>query len=140
MGAWLLLFAVVGPVAADVGGYAFGRLFGRRPLAPAVSPNKTVEGAIGGVVLAVLVTAAFVLGSEGRLELPVSPLDALLLALVGAVAGLIGDLFESLLKRWSGVKDTGVFLPGHGGVLDRIDSLLVGLPVGYYFVVLFVLR
>lgn len=119
-------------VASDVGGWWLGRAFGRRPLSPDLSPDKTIEGALGGLALAAVVTPAaawaFTAWGPGS---PVSPAWALPLGLLVAFAAQAGDLFESLVKRWAGVKDAGLFLPGHGGVLDRIDSALFALPVAY---------
>jgi phosphatidate cytidylyltransferase len=116
-------------IASDTGQYYTGRLFGRRPLAPAVSPKKTIEGAVGGFVFGTLVMAVL-----GGWWLPVAPLPvrAALGAAVVAL-GIAGDLFESMLKRSAGVKDSSSLIPGHGGVLDRIDALLFAAPV-YYIV------
>jgi phosphatidate cytidylyltransferase len=121
----LLLGAVV---VSDSAQYYTGRAFGRVPLAPAISPKKTREGAIGGVVVATVFMMLV-----GRLFLPV-PLSWLAgLGVAVAVAGICGDLFESRLKRASGVKDSSSIIPGHGGVLDRIDALLFAAPVFYFF-------
>ena len=117
---------------ADIAAYFTGRAFGKRKLAPAVSPGKTWEGAVGGVVAAAIWTTATVAvpGSFGDIlarqwSLPVVFLLACLLAAISVV----GDLFESLLKRRAGVKDSSRLLPGHGGVYDRIDALLPVAPV-----------
>ncbi|MDO4708219.1 MAG: phosphatidate cytidylyltransferase [Pseudomonadota bacterium] len=111
---------------ADSGAYFAGRRFGRRKLAPVISPNKTVEGLLGGLIAAVLAGVVFGLFAGITPEqLPWLALAALLTAL----ASVVGDLFESLLKRQAGVKDSGALIPGHGGVLDRIDSVLAALPV-----------
>ena len=126
----LLLMAII--VVSDSAQYYCGRAFGRRPLAPTISPKKTVEGAIGGVVFGTLAT---VVGGRYLFESPFS-----ILALFGAaisLLGIVGDLFESLLKRSAGVKDSSNLIPGHGGVLDRLDSWLFAAPV-YYVFVLFV--
>ena len=123
----LLLMAVI--VISDSAQYYSGRAFGRHPLAPAISPKKTQEGAVGGLVFG---TAAFLVGA--RWVFPTTP--RLLLGVAGAAivaAGMIGDLFESLLKRGAGVKDSSHLIPGHGGVLDRIDSWLFAAPVYYIF-------
>jgi phosphatidate cytidylyltransferase len=117
-------------VISDSAQYYCGRAFGRRPLAPTISPKKTVEGAIGGLLFG---TAAMVVG--GRWIFPDA--DVILLGLVSAAIaalGIVGDLFESLLKRSAGVKDSSNIIPGHGGVLDRIDSWLFAAPVYYAFV------
>jgi phosphatidate cytidylyltransferase len=116
-------------MASDSAQYYCGRLFGRRALAPAISPKKTVEGAVGGVVAGTLVLVA-----AGRVWLP--GLEPWRLALVGATLaslGIVGDLFESLLKRSAGLKDASGLIPGHGGLLDRIDSWLFAAPAFYLF-------
>jgi len=123
---FLLFFVVWG---SDVFAYAVGRLFGRRPLAPGVSPKKTVEGAIGGLLGAV--TLAFVARAWFMHRLTVR--DVLLLGLVLGVVGMLGDLVESMLKRGAGVKDSARLVPGHGGLLDRVDSLLYAAPLLYYY-------
>lgn len=122
-GAWVLLFALAVVMAADVGAYFAGHRFGRVKLAPAVSPGKTWEGVFGGLVcsLAVAALGARALGWPAALVLP--------LALGAAAFSVVGDLMESLMKRHSGLKDSGHLFPGHGGVLDRIDSLTAGIPV-----------
>ena len=124
----LLMMATI--VVSDSAQYYCGRAFGRRPLAPAISPKKTREGALGGLLFG---TAAMVVG--GTWVFPDAPV--LLLVLVSAavtVLGMVGDLFESMLKRSAGVKDSSHLIPGHGGVLDRIDSWLFAAPVYYVFV------
>jgi phosphatidate cytidylyltransferase len=124
----LLLMIVI--VISDSAQYYSGRAFGRRPLSPSISPKKTLEGAIGGLVFG---TAALVVG--GRFVFPAT--GVVILALVGATVsalGIVGDLFESLLKRSAGVKDSSGLIPGHGGILDRIDSWLFAAPVYYAFV------
>lgn len=114
---------------SDTAAFFVGHAFGRRRLAPSLSPSKTVEGALGGLIGGMLGAIA------GRaLGLPSLPLaHALGLGLVVAGLGIVGDLTESLLKRWAGVKDSGTLFPGHGGMLDRLDSLLFGAPVLYYY-------
>jgi phosphatidate cytidylyltransferase len=123
----LLLMIVI--VVSDSAQFYSGRAFGRRPLSPAISPKKTVEGAIGGVVFGTLAT---VVGGRYVFESPIWVLA--LLGAVIALLGIVGDLFESLLKRSAGVKDSSNLIPGHGGVLDRIDSWLFAAPVYYVFV------
>ena len=123
----LLLLGVI--VISDSAQYYTGRAFGKRPLAPTISPKKTLEGAIGGMVFGTLAMAV-----GGAWVFP-SPLW--LLALLGAaisLLGIVGDLFESLLKRSAGLKDSSNLIPGHGGVLDRVDSWLFAAPVYYTFV------
>jgi phosphatidate cytidylyltransferase len=116
-------------VVSDSAQYYTGRAFGRRPLAPAISPKKTIEGAVGGVVFGTVFLVA-----AGRLFLRGTSLPLLVgLGVVMVVAGICGDLFESRLKRASGVKDSSSIIPGHGGVLDRIDALLFVVPVFYLY-------
>lgn len=125
-----LLAVSGGAIIGDIGAYVVGRLFGRTRIAPTVSPNKTWEGLLGGVVTSG-VLAWFVLPIIDG-ELFADPQDAAVIAAVAALAGFFGDLAESMVKRDLGLKDLGRLLPGHGGVLDRIDALLLALPVGYY--------
>jgi phosphatidate cytidylyltransferase len=116
----------------DIGGYVFGRLIGGRKLMPAVSPGKTVAGAVGGLVLAILIAVFYVRYTlRSRAQLGMHPQDVILFGLLVSVAGQVGDLVESMLKREAGVKDSSHLIPGHGGMLDRIDSLLFTLPVSY---------
>ncbi|BDP41374.1 phosphatidate cytidylyltransferase [Deinococcus aetherius] len=126
----LLYFALplLATFAADIGGYFGGHFFGRRKLAPEVSPGKTVEGAIGG--LAFSFVTVLVMTQLTRIW---SPLDALLYSILVASASQLGDLAESLLKRALKTKDSGSSLPGHGGFLDRLDSLLFAVPATYLF-------
>jgi phosphatidate cytidylyltransferase len=123
----LLLIATV--AISDTAQYYTGRAFGRTPLAPMRSPKKTREGAIGGFVIAPLF-----LGIAGPYFMPAFPWywhAALALCIVPT--GILGDLFESMLKRAADMKDSGTLIPGHGGVLDRIDALLFAAPVFYFF-------
>ncbi len=130
-GRWVVLAMTLAWIG-DTSAYAVGLTMGRRKLAPRLSPKKTVEGAVGGLLGSV---AAAVFASLVYLpQLPVTA--ALLLGLLGGAAGQAGDLFESLLKRAAGLKDSGRLLPGHGGLLDRIDALLVTASVTWAFVVL----
>lgn len=127
--AWLLFLLLV-TFASDTGAYAVGRLLGRHRLAPRISPGKTVEGAVGGLLSAALV--ALIAGS--LFSLSGQPLRLLSLGLIVSVAAQLGDLAESALKRRLDIKDAGRLLPGHGGLLDRLDSLLVAGTVVYYAV------
>jgi len=124
----LVLMATV--AISDTAQYYAGRTFGRHPLAPRRSPKKTIEGAVGGFVV-----APAVLVWLGMLWLPgLTPLQLALLGVLLVAAGIIGDLFESMLKRAADLKDSSHLIPGHGGVLDRIDALLFAAPVYYYFI------
>lgn len=124
---------LAGTWAGDTGAYIVGKKIGKRKLYPKLSPGKTLEGAAAGFVSS---TLAAVLINE---IYPAGPLAlvAVMGMLVGIV-GLLGDLFESGLKRVAGVKDTGLIIPGHGGVLDRFDSMLLTAPLVYFFVILFI--
>jgi phosphatidate cytidylyltransferase len=124
-----ILLLMVTIIVSDSAQYYTGRTLGRRPLAPAISPKKTIEGAVGGVVLG---AAVMILGGLWVFR-GVSPLLLAFASLAVVVAGIVGDLFESLLKRSAGVKDASSLIPGHGGVLDRIDSWLFAGPVYYAF-------
>ncbi len=126
-GVILMLIAVVGPWISDSGAYFAGRFFGRHLLFPSLSPKKTVEGGLGGLLLTTLVVGAV---AYEFLDFTLAKA-----AVVGAGVSIfsqLGDLFESMLKRILDVKDLGHFLPGHGGILDRVDSLLFTAPAVYY--------
>lgn len=125
----MLLLAL--PVANDVGGYAAGVLFGKHPLAPSVSPKKSWEGLAGSLILALAVA---IVGVIFFFDAPWWL--GVILAIAGVVTATLGDLSESLLKRDLKIKDMGSILPGHGGVLDRIDSILLTVPVAYLIMIL----
>ncbi|MFN2569195.1 MAG: phosphatidate cytidylyltransferase [Candidatus Dormibacteria bacterium] len=127
-GAKLLLFLVIVVQLSDVFQYIWGKLLGRHPVAPAVSPNKTWEGFVGGVTSAVLVGAAIWWAT------PFAPWQSAAMALLVAVMGFLGGLVMSAVKRDRGIKDFGWMIRGHGGVLDRIDSLIFAAPIFFHFV------
>ena len=131
-GEWLIFFLLLVTWASDTGAYYIGTLYGRHRLAPRISPKKTVEGLVGGLISAIIV--AYVARWWFLPEL--SGLDCLILAILLTIAGLWGDLTESVMKRSVGMKDSGGILPGHGGMLDRLDSLLFAAPAFYYYVTL----
>jgi phosphatidate cytidylyltransferase len=120
----------------DTGAYTFGRLFGRHKLFPSISPGKTVEGAIGGTFLSI----AGILIVRSLMDTHLSLAEAIVLAIVASVIGQIGDLVESMIKRDAKIKDSASSIPGHGGTLDRFDSLLFTAPVIYYALRYFVLK
>ena len=132
---WMLgreaaLLLILTVAVSDTFQYYSGRMFGRTLLAPIVSPKKTVEGAVGGFL-----GAALSLAVVGHWWLPQMTLTArIVLGLAVAAVGIVGDLFESVLKRSVGMKDASAVIPGHGGVLDRIDALIFAAPVFYVFV------
>ena len=135
-GPWRLLFMLFIVFAADVGAYLVGRNYGKRKLAPQVSPGKSIEGALGGLVLVGLwATAAgpYVFQLESIAQI----IGLVAVSVFTAAVSVIGDLTESLFKRQRQLKDSGKILPGHGGVLDRIDSILAAAPVFYLGVTLF---
>ena len=133
-GGLLLLLPLLTTWASDIGAYAVGRTMGRHKLIPSVSPGKTVEGAIGGLVFSVIVAwllTHFVLRPTAQLDFRWRPVGVIVVGALISIAAQIGDLAESLLKREAGVKDASQIIPGHGGVLDRVDSLLFVLPVSF---------
>ena len=130
VGPKLLLFALVITWMAGTAAYFVGRAVGKHALAPHLSPNKTWEGSIGSMMGSLLVAWAF----SYWIRMPV--LHLLAMAAIGNVAGQMGDLLESAYKRSAGVKDSGGLLPGHGGVLDRIDALILCIPVVWYYIVI----
>ncbi len=132
-GPWLVLTLVLCAVANDTGGYIAGVLFGKHPMAPSISPKKSWEGAGGSIVLATVVGVALAL-----LALDAPWWTGLLIGAGAVVTATVGDLAESLLKRDLGLKDMGTLLPGHGGILDRIDSLLMTAPASYLLLTTFV--
>jgi phosphatidate cytidylyltransferase len=122
---WGLLVGVIIVVLADVGGFVAGKLFGKHKLAPLVSPGKTWEGFLGGMIFQLIL----IVGLAVYLPPEISIVKLLLLVFPVALYSVVGDLFESMIKRNSGVKDSGALLPGHGGVLDRIDGIMAALPL-----------
>ncbi|MCE0490622.1 phosphatidate cytidylyltransferase [Pantoea sp. Mb-10] len=124
-GAWWLLFIMVLVWGADSGAYMFGRLFGKHKLAPKVSPGKTWEGFFGGLLSSAIIAWLFAVFAP----LAVAPVTLIICAVVATLASVLGDLTESMFKREAGIKDSGNLIPGHGGILDRIDSLTAAVPV-----------
>ncbi|HAS6023350.1 TPA: CDP-diglyceride synthetase [Vibrio vulnificus] len=125
-GAKLVMFVCLLVWAADSGAYFAGKTLGKRKMAPKVSPNKTIEGLIGGVITAIIVGWFF----SGWFDIPFSsPLHMVLITLATVVISVLGDLVESMFKRESGIKDSSNIIPGHGGILDRIDSLTAAFPI-----------
>lgn len=128
LGKEFLFFLILTTKLSDVGAYLVGSRFGRIPLLPAISPNKTVEGSLGGIIFSIF--SAFI----GKMILPYSWLQIIFLAISLGILGQLGDLSESLLKRDSEIKDSGNILPGIGGVLDLMDSFLFTAPVFYFYI------
>ncbi len=138
-GQWWLMLAVAGTFLADSGAYLIGRKFGVHKMTPSLSPKKSWEGLAGGVAFGVIFNAllAVVLSQAFNVYLPWWAGAAL--GLIGALIGVLGDLSISMIKREVGAKDSGHIIPGHGGVLDRLDSMLFTIIVSYYFIVWVVL-
>ncbi|HET6345263.1 MAG TPA: phosphatidate cytidylyltransferase, partial [Myxococcota bacterium] len=132
-GLGLCLMALFCTWASDTGAYFAGRTLGRRKLYPKISPSKTVEGGVGGLLTAVAMAFAI----RGALHLDLSPLHTGLLGAVSAAFGAVGDLCESMLKRSVGAKDSSKLIPGHGGVLDRFDGVMFAVPAFYIYIALF---
>jgi phosphatidate cytidylyltransferase len=125
-----LMYALLVSWAGDIGGYYIGRSFGKRRLAERISPNKTWEGTAASLACSAAIAGAYLV----RFVPGVPVIQAVLLTLTANAAGQLGDLAESVIKRGAGVKDSGGLLPGHGGILDRVDSALFVLPVVYAYV------
>ncbi len=131
-GPLLFLLGCVATWGADIGAYYTGRFFGKTKLVPSISPNKTVEGFIGGAVLSILFSLLFFVLFFRSAD----PVIVLAAGLIGGLIGPVGDISESKLKRYFGVKDSGTILPGHGGLLDRADAMLFSIPFFYIFLAL----
>lgn len=127
-GTYFLWMALIGTWASDTFAYFVGSKFGKNKLCPALSPGKTREGAFGGLIGCILSVAAF--GFAVNFDI----VHSLIIGTIIGIVAPIGDLAESALKRYSGVKDSGNILPGHGGVLDRFDSIMFSVPVVYYYI------
>jgi len=128
-GSWWVLLAVGINFGTDAGGYFAGRFLGKHKLYPVVSPKKTVEGSLGGILAGCLVVLIFKYIHFDMFRY----LDVIVLGVAGAVLAILGDMVESLIKRGFDVKDAGGILPGHGGIMDRIDSFVFSLPFIYYY-------
>ena len=120
---------------SDAGAYFIGRVFGKHRLAPTISPKKTIEGAVGGVIFCVIFNVAFTYGytviTEDSLHLEANLIALIVVSFVGSIIGIFGDLFASIVKRQTGIKDFGNIIPGHGGIIDRFDSVLFIAPFIY---------
>jgi phosphatidate cytidylyltransferase len=127
----ILISLLLGCAASDIGGFVFGKIF-KGPKLSSISPNKTISGSLGSIVFTILTLAGFVFIFTKNFSYII-----LFVAITTSIACQLGDLFFSLLKRKAKIKDTGNFFPGHGGVLDRLDSIFLGLPVGFTSIFLF---
>lgn len=133
-GNWLIWLVFIIAWFCDTTAYYSGRLFGKRKLCPSVSPNKTIAGFIGGIIGSIAGVILWGLLAKGILF---QWHQLIMLGLIGSIASVLGDLVASLLKRFVGIKDFGNIMPGHGGILDRFDSILFVIPVVYYYIILF---
>jgi phosphatidate cytidylyltransferase len=134
-GEWWLLLALAGTWLADSGAYFIGRKFGVHKMTPSLSPKKSWEGLAGGVAFGVIFDALLAVALSQVLNIYLPWWAGAVLGLIGALIGVLGDLSISMIKREVGAKDSGHIIPGHGGVLDRLDSLLFTIIVSYYFIV-----
>ena len=127
----IIFILLLGCIASDIGGFIFGKIF-KGPKLTRISPNKTYAGALGSIILTIAVLSCAIYFFTNNLSYVVT-----IIAIITSVACQIGDLFFSFLKRKSNLKDTGNILPGHGGILDRVDGILLGLPIGLILLILF---
>lgn len=133
-GPYLLLSALMLIFAADTGAYFSGKQFGKNKLAPKISPGKSIEGAFGGLILALCLAVLFTLWQGGNAD---DYVNIIIITIVTVIFSIIGDLMESMFKRQADIKDSGKLLPGHGGILDRMDSITAAVPV--FFIALFLM-
>tara|TARA_B100001057_G_C22489239_1_gene809562 strand:- start:166 stop:561 length:396 start_codon:yes stop_codon:yes gene_type:complete len=128
----IILFSILlSCVASDIGGYIFGKIL-KGPKISKISPNKTISGTIGSIFFSSIVFVSLISFLTNNFKI-----SLIIVGIIISIASQIGDLFFSYLKRKAKVKDTGKFLPGHGGLLDRIDGILLGLPIGLIFTLIF---
>lgn len=138
-GVWMVWLIFVGSWISDTAAYCVGMLIGKHKLSPIVSPKKSIEGSIGGIVGAALVGVIYALCIKNKLDMSINPIVAF--AIIGAASSVIsqlGDLAASAIKRKHDIKDYGTLIPGHGGILDRFDSVIFTAPIVYYLAVFFV--
>ena len=126
----LIFIILLTCIASDIGGYIFGKLL-KGPKLTKISPNKTISGSLGSIVLSVIILSSLIYYFTNNFEI-----NIFIVGLLTSISCQLGDLFFSLLKRKSKIKDTGNILPGHGGVLDRVDGILLGLPLGFITMIL----
>ncbi|SKA87040.1 phosphatidate cytidylyltransferase [Caloramator quimbayensis] len=134
-GSYLIWIVFIIAWSCDTAAYYSGRFFGKRKLCPSVSPKKTVEGSIGGIIGSVIGIIIWALISKSVITINWSSL--ILLGIIGGIVSQLGDLSASLIKRYVGIKDYGNIMPGHGGLLDRFDSILFTVPIVYYYITIF---
>lgn len=137
-GVYLIWFVFIVSWISDTFAYFTGRLFGKTKLCPEVSPKKTVEGAIGGIIFSIIVCVIYgiILNSHALINMPL--IHLVVMGALGSIVSMLGDLAASSIKRNVGIKDYGNIMPGHGGVLDRFDSILFAAPLIYYYITYFI--
>ena len=138
-GLYLFIWLLTLVWAFDIGAFLSGKLIGRTKLAPKISPNKTWEGVFGGLTLAVLSGLGISFWISANLDAEIALYHSIILSILIGIVSQLGDLVVSKLKRMADVKDSGTLLPGHGGLLDRIDGLLFAAPVFYFYLIFFIL-
>lgn len=134
-GSYLIWLVFIIAWSCDTAAYYSGRFFGNKKLCPLVSPKKTVEGSIGGIIGSSIGIMIWAIISKN--VIPINWLSLILLGIIGGIVSQIGDLSASLIKRYVGIKDYGHIMPGHGGLLDRFDSILFTIPIVYYYITMF---
>lgn len=138
-GRYLIWYTILGAWVTDIFAYFIGSKFGKHKLCPDISPKKSIEGAVAGVIGCIITLIVYTLILNNYCGFVINYISVIIISLIISVFGQLGDLVASSIKRTTGIKDFGNFLPGHGGILDRIDSLLFVAPVIYYFLVYFVI-
>ena len=137
-GRLLLWYVILGAYASDTFAYFIGRRFGKNKLCPTISPNKTVEGSIGGIIGVIISYVVLTIVGNVYFNFHMNVVYWVLIAIVASIVGQMGDLTASAIKRYCGIKDFGNLIPGHGGILDRFDSLIFVAPIVYIFITLYV--
>ena len=133
-------FILIGGWVTDSGAYFVGKFFGKHKLIPVISPKKTIEGAVGGVVICTIIMLLYGLFIKSYYAVNISIIHYLILGVVVSIFGQLGDLSASAIKRSTGIKDFGNIIPGHGGIIDRFDSILFVAPIVYFYLTIIVLK
>jgi len=137
-GRYIVWFIFIGGWVTDVSAYFIGRLLGRNKLIPEISPNKTIEGSVGGLIVCIVVTVIYGLSIKSMLKVDVSILHFIILGMFTSIFAQLGDLTASAIKRSTKIKDYGYIMPGHGGIIDRFDSILFVSPIVFFFFNIFI--
>jgi len=137
-GRYIVWFIFIGGWITDIGAYFIGMLLGKNKLIPEISPNKTVEGSVGGLLVCIIVTVIYGLSIKSMLKVDVSILHFIILGMFTSIFAQLGDLTASAIKRSTKIKDYGDIMPGHGGIIDRFDSILFVSPIVFFFFKIFI--